>query len=98
MKVTDVSFLRPKDLLKNTRTGEMLYVREVNKQNNEITVIRGAGYDSSTNTGTPAAAMLNNDFLMRVGNAMEEMSSAPDSYATQPGKILQLCADYKDTF
>ena len=77
----------------------MLYVRGVNKQDKEITVIRGAGWvDSNTNTGTPAAAMQNNDFIMRVGNAMEEMSSAPDSYATQPEKYFNYVQTIRTPF
>lgn len=98
LKVKDTAFLRPKDLLKNTSTGEMLYVLEVDKDDNEITVRRGAGYDSNTSTGTQATAMQNNDFLMRVGNAMEEMSSAPESYATQPEKYFNYVQTIRTPF
>src|SRR5690606_39106343 len=98
LKVKDAAFLRPKDLLKNTRTGEMLYVLEVDKENNEITVRRGAGYDSNTSTGTPATEMEHDDFIMRVGNAMEEMSSAPESYATQPEKYFNYVQTIRTPF
>lgn len=98
LKVKDTAFLRPKDLLRNTRTGEMLYVTVVDKQNNQITVRRGVGYDSSTGTGTPPTAMLNKDFIMRVGNAMEEMSSAPESYATQPEKYFNYVQTIRTPF
>lgn len=98
LKVKDAAFLRPKDLLKNTRTGEMLYVLEVDKENNEITVRRGAGYDSNTGTGTAATEIQHDDFIMRVGNAMEEMSSAPESYATQPEKYFNYVQTIRTPF
>ncbi|HOA41657.1 MAG TPA: DUF5309 family protein [Halanaerobiales bacterium] len=98
LKVKDAAFLRPKDLLKNTSTGEMLYVQEVDKENNEITVRRGAGYDSNTSTGTQATDIGHEDFIMRVGNAMEEMSSAPESYATQPEKYFNYVQTIRTPF
>lgn len=98
LKVKDVAFLRPKDLLRNTRTGEMLYVEEVYKNDKQIKVRRGVGYDSNTSTGTQAIDMDNGDFLMRVGNAMEEMSSAPESYATQPEKYFNYVQTIRTPF
>lgn len=84
----DVTFIRPKDLLLVTRTNEILYVTGKDQQNNTITVRRQASYDSNFQTGTQAAALQDGDYIMRLGNAMEENSNAPESYVTQPGKYF----------
>jgi hypothetical protein len=82
--VDDGSFIRGKDLIKNTSTGEVMFVSSVST--NELTVIRQYGYDSEAGTGTAKAAMADDDYILRLGPALEENSSAPDTYVTQPTK------------
>ena len=94
----DVSFIRKKDILMVTRTGEQLYVTDIDADDNKVTVVRGAGYDSNTSTGTQAAALEDNDFIMRVSNAMEERSSSPDSFITQPGKYFNYVQTIRTPF
>ncbi|HHW41263.1 MAG TPA: DUF5309 domain-containing protein [Syntrophomonadaceae bacterium] len=77
--VDDATIFKPKDVVKNSRTGEVMFVTAVNTTTNTITVTRGYGT-------TPATAMNDNDWLVRLGNAMEENSKAPESKLTQPTK------------
>ena len=98
MVVDDASFIKPKDILKVTRTGELLFVSEVAKTTNTLTVVRGYGYDSNTGTGTQAAAINDDDYLMRMGNAMEENSLSPETHATQPDKFFNVVQTLRTPF
>lgn len=94
--VDDGSFIRAKDIIKNTTTGEIMYVSDVST--NTLTVVREYGYDSDTGTGTEAAEMSDNDYILRLGNAMEENSSAPDTHVTQPSKFFNYIQTLRTTF
>lgn len=77
--VDDASIFAPKDVIKVPRTGEVMFVTAVNTTTNTITVLRGYGV-------TAAAALNDNDWLVRIGNAMEEFSTAPEPKLKQPTK------------
>ena len=78
------SIVKPKDLIKNTTTGEVMFVTDVS--GNDLTVERAYGEETGEG-GTPAAAITTGDNFMRMGNAMEENSLAPEARATQPNKF-----------
>lgn len=78
--VDDETLFKPKDVIKNTRTGEQMLVTAVTTATHTLTVIRGYG-------STAAAAMTDNDDIVRLGNALEQNSSAPESNLRQPTKI-----------
>jgi len=75
--VDDATLFAPKDLVKCPRTGEVFFVTAVNAGTNTLTV------DTRPYSGT-ATAMNDDDYLVRLGNAMEENSSAPTSKLIQP--------------
>jgi len=77
--VDDESIFAPNDVIKVPRTGEVIYVTGIDEATHKITVLRGYGT-------TAAAALTDNDRLMRIGNAMEEFSKAPKSKLKQPMK------------
>jgi hypothetical protein len=76
----DVSFLTAGDLIKFPRTGEVCLVKKVTAATNTIEVVRSVG-------ATAAAALNNDDPVHRLGTAMEEASSAPESRLFQPDKL-----------
>lgn len=77
--VDDAAVFASKDVVKVLRTGEVMFVTAVNTAANTITVVRGYGV-------TTAADLQNDDWLLRIGNAMEESSSAPSAKLRQPSK------------
>lgn len=97
ISVSDASFIRPKDILKNAATGEIMRVKSIS--GSDITVERGYGYDSDASSGTDAQASSgSDDNIMRLGNAMEENSNAPESYATQPNKLFNYVQTFRTPF
>lgn len=80
--VNDASLFAVNDILKVPRTGEVLRVTEVTATDvsQYVKVVRGYGT-------TTAAQILHEDWLMRIGNAMEENSNAPASKLNQPQKF-----------
>jgi hypothetical protein len=75
--VDDAGIFAAKDIVKVTRTGEQLFISEVDYDNNTITVAREYGT-------TGKAALLDDDWLMLLTNAMEENSLAPRPKLSQP--------------
>lgn len=97
VSVTDASFIRPKDILKNAATGEVM--RVISKSGNILTVERGYGYDENASSGTDALASEGiDDNIMRMSNAMEENSNAPETYATQPTKLFNYVQTFRTPF
>ena len=82
LNVNDASLFAVNDILKVPRTGEVLRVTEViaTDVSQQVKVVRGYGT-------TTAAQILHEDWLMRIGNAMEENSNAPASKLNQPQKF-----------
>jgi|Deesub1362A_J573_1020465.scaffolds.fasta_scaffold00107_96 hypothetical protein len=73
--VDDADIFQPYDIVKNTRTNEVMLITAVNTSTNTITVTRGWG-------STSAAAINDNDYLFRLGSAMAEGYTAPDAMVT----------------
>ncbi len=78
LKVADASIFAPKDVVLNMRTQEQMFITAVDTDTDTITVIRGYG--------TSRYAMVDEDKLMWLANAMEENSLAPASKIAQPTK------------
>lgn len=78
INVVDGSIFATHDILKVPRTSEVLRVTATNE--NVLTVVRGYGT-------TASAAIEEGDWLVRIGNAMEENSNAPASKLNQPQKF-----------
>ncbi|MBI3421218.1 MAG: DUF5309 family protein [Candidatus Sungbacteria bacterium] len=79
------------DLVKVTRTGEIMRVTAVNYSTNTITVTRGAG-------ATAAAALVDNDWLLVIGPAFEEGSVSGDSNTTKLVKVTNYTQIFKTKF
>src|SRR5690606_13670894 len=80
--VDDASIFAPKDLLYCGRVDEVMFVTDVNTDTNTVTVIRNYGGNSSG-----AGVLQNDDYVIRLGNAMEENSLAPRSKILQPDEF-----------
>jgi len=94
--LADASICKPKDLLKNTSTGEIMFVESIS--GNDVTVTRAYGNDTNASTGTAAAAGTDGDYIMRLGNAMEENSLIPEARATQPSKYYNYVQTFRTPF
>ncbi len=79
------------DLIKNTRTGEIMRVTSVDYAGNLLTVTRGAG-------ATAAAAINDNDWLLVIGPAFEEGSKSGDSNTTKLVKVTNFTQIFKTKF
>ena len=93
--VNDGTIVKPKDLIKNTSTGEVMFVSAVS--GNDLTVERAYGEEAGEG-GTAAAAITDGDNFMRLGNAMEENSLSPDARATQPNKFYNYVQIFRTPF
>ena len=98
LSVADASIMRPKDVILNTRTGEIMFVKEI-KNENQIEVKREATREQMGGQiigGTAAAPILDDD-IMIMGNALEEMAMPADPTGTQPGKYWNYIQSFSDT-
>jgi hypothetical protein len=89
--VDDETIYVPYDVIKVPRTGEVMLVTAVATETHTATVIRGYGV-------TAAAALNDNDNLMRIGNAQKEFSTAPQSKIKQPSKEYNYTQIFRTTF
>ena len=87
--VDDGTVAAAKDIIKVPRTGEILFVSSVST--NTLTVVRGYGE-------TTAAALVDNDYLIVLGNAMEERSNVPGEKILQPAKMYNYCGITRTPF
>ena len=78
--VDDETIFAAKDIVKVPRTGEVMLVTSIVASGHHLNVTRGYGE-------TTAAAILDNDDLVVLGNAMEERSSVPGEKTVQPTKL-----------
>ena len=85
IRVTDASVFRPRDLVKVVSTGEVMFVTAIDESAgaNTLTVERSYGT-------TAAASIADEAWLMRLGNAMEQFSTAPGAKIMQPTKAENL--------
>jgi len=99
ISVNKASIFSPKDLVKNTATGEVMFVNSVDTAGGTITVTREYGYDADWSTGTQAAdSSTASDNLLKLGNAMEENSLSPESRIKQPNKEWNLIQTFRTPF
>jgi len=89
--VDDATLFRARDIIKVPRTGEVMFVTAHDEVNNTVTVIRGYG-------GTTPVALNDNDWLLRLGNAMEEFSRAPEPKIAQPVKNFNYTQIFRRPF
>ncbi len=105
--VVDANVFRPKDVIKVARTGEVMIVSSID--GDTLTVKRGYGHETGANDvtvgGTEAADIYTTehdsedaDNLMRMGNAMEENSLAPEPRAAQPSKFYNYVQTFRSPF
>ena len=91
--VNDSSIFRPRDLVKVTATGEVLLVNSIDETSgsNKITVTRG--YAGTTKKNIPVGG-----WLMRIGNAMEQFSRAPEEKIVQPVRQYNFTQIFRTPF
>lgn len=91
--VSDSSIFRPRDLVKVTATGEVLLVNSIDETqgSNKITVTRGYA-------GTTADDIPEGGWLMRIGNAMEQFSRAPEEKIVQPVRQFNYTQIFRTPF
>lgn len=95
LTLDDAGILKPKDIIKNTATGEVMFVESIS--GDDVTVVREYG-DETGSGGTAAAAITDDDNFMRMGNAMEENSTSPEDRATQPNKYYNYVQVFRTPF
>ncbi|MFA5383990.1 MAG: DUF5309 family protein [Eubacteriales bacterium] len=91
--VDDESVFVAGDIFKVPRTGEVMRVVSVNSGAHSVTVTGYRGYGE-----TAAVALLDDDYLVCLGNAMEERSSAPTEKLVQPTKLYNYTEIMRTTF
>lgn len=96
ISLTDASIVKPKDLIKNTSTGEVMFVESIS--GSDVTVVRGYGEETGEGGTAAADSTGTDDNIMRMGNAMEENSNAPESRATQPNKYYNYVQTFRTPF
>ena len=108
IELEKIDFINPKDVLLNTATGEIMYVIEkLDPADNlgttsdaNLKVERGYGRDDTAETGTVAtvADETGGDNILKLGNAMEENSLSPKSWAEQPVKRFNYIQTFRTPF
>lgn len=93
--VADGSVFAPGDMLKVPKTGETMRVTGVSS--NTLTVIRDWGQTKPS--GTPTTYNLaDEDWILNIGNAMKEGSTAPTPKLGQPTKVSNLVQIFRTPF
>lgn len=104
IEVDDAHFLNPKDIIKNVETGENMFIESIDYGDGTdgadvLNVKREVTYDSDADWGTEATASDGSeDEILKLGNAMEENSRAPESWATQPKKRFNYVQHFRTPF
>jgi hypothetical protein len=93
--VDDGSVFAPGDMLKVPRTGETMRVTAVST--NTLTVIRDWGQTRPAATPT-AYDLQDNDWVLNIGNAMKEGSTAPQPKIGQPTKVSNFVQIFRTPF
>jgi hypothetical protein len=99
MTVDDANIFKKHDLIKVPRTSEVMLVTEVNSSTS-IDVSRGAGREVISGSpvgGTAAAALNDDDNLLRIGTALPEGGDPADSKSKQPTKVYNYIESFSDT-
>lgn len=90
MVVDDATKFEVQDLVKVTRTGEVVRVTAINTGTNTLTVTRGVGGG--------AAAINDNDELLKIGSAFAEGSRSKDAVSKNPSKVTNYTQIVKTPF
>jgi len=77
----------PGHLWQNKRTGEVYYVKSTSQTAGTIEVERAVGYNSTDTTGTTAAAISDEDTLIRLGPTQGEVSTRQTAQSTTPSQV-----------
>ena len=102
--VDDAHFLNEKDLIKNVETGEIMFITDIDMgggtgSSDRLTVEREVTDDSASGWGTSEAnSDGSDDEILKLGNAMEENSLAPDTWAEQPVKRHNYVQTFRTPF
>ncbi len=88
--VDNESYFKTDDLVKVPRTGEIMYVVSVNTGAHTITVLRGYGT-------TAGAALVDDDPLLNLGNALEEGDNASAAITTSSVQKYNYCQVFSKT-
>ena len=92
--LADVAHISAKDILKITETGEQLFVSAVDRATKTVTVSREYG-------STPAAVIAQSNtphYILKLGNAMEENSLAPETRVDQPTERYNVTQEIRTPF
>lgn len=93
--VDDGAIFAANDILKVPRTGETMLVTAVST--NTLTVVRDFGQTRPSATPT-AYDLLDNDWVLLIGNAMKEGSTVPVEKIGQPTKVSNYCQIFRTPF
>ena len=91
--VNDSSIFRPRDLVKVTATGEVLLVNSIDETQGSNTITVTRGYAGTTKKNIPEGG-----WLMRIGNAMEQFSRAPEEKIVQPVRQFNYTQIFRTPF
>ncbi|MCK9327135.1 MAG: DUF5309 domain-containing protein [Bacteroidales bacterium] len=89
--VDDSTIFAAKDMLKVARTGEQMLITAVDHDTKTLTVVREYGT-------TGKAALLDDDWVMLLANAMEEFSTVPAAKISQPVERENYVQTYRTPF
>lgn len=89
--VDDETVFEVNDVIKVTRTGELLRVTAITTATKTITVTRAFGT-------TAAAALVDNDWLLNIGSANKEASTTPNLRSGQPVKKTNYAQIFRNAF
>lgn len=88
IKVDTPAAYIPEQIWMNQRTKEHYFILQTSDSAGTITVERAVGYNSTDSTGTAAAAILDEDVLIRVGPSMGEVSRRQIAQSTTPTEVF----------
>jgi len=94
-EVSDGNIFRKRDLIKAPDTGEVMLIEEIN--GDTLKVKRAYG-DEEDAGGTEPQSLDSGANLMRMGNAFEENSLAPEPRATQPSRHYNYVQTFRHSF
>jgi len=94
IQVDNPKYFIPGQLWQLKRTGEIMYVREVNNSTSRITVTRAVTALNSSG-GTAAAAIADADTLVRMAPAVSENSTRQTTQTTTPTEVSNYCQQFR---
>ena len=96
--VDDLDIFKKYDIVKVPRTGETMLITDFDTTDGEIIVTRDFGGTKPSGGGATAYNLEDEDWLMVLGNAMEEGSRVPDERIGQPTKVNNYCQIFRTPF